>query len=60
MYEIQLKFYNSYWSNYFKKKYTQEKAVELFCNLILCYPDSQWRLVYKENEKKINGKEVKA
>ena len=49
MFEIQLKFYNRYWSNYFgTKKYNQKKATELFANLIRSFQDSQWRLVYKE------------
>lgn len=61
MFEIQLKFYNRYWSNYFgTKKYNQKKATELFMKLIKSYPDSQWRLVYKEKSKKINRKEVES
>ncbi len=58
MFEIQLKFYNRYWSNYFgTKKYTRKEAIEIFTNLIECFPNSQWRLVYKE---KVNRKEVKS
>lgn len=66
MFEIQLKFYNRYWSNYFgTKKYTQKKATELFTNLIKRFPDSQWRLVYKEKTKKekkekVDRKDVKS
>lgn len=48
MFEIQLKFYNRYWKNYFKtNKYTQEKAFELFKNLIESFPNSKWRIIYK-------------
>lgn len=58
MFEIQLKFYNRYWKNYFEtKKYTRKEAIKLFTNLIKCFPNSQWRLVYKE---KVNRKEVKS
>ena len=60
MFEIQLKFYNRYWENYFgDKRYTSKKAIELFTNLIKRFPDSQWRLVYKEKKKEVNRKEVK-
>lgn len=60
MFEIQLKFYNKYWENYFEnKRYNSKEAIELFTNLIRCYPDSQWRLVYKEKMEKDNRKEVK-
>lgn len=66
MFEIQLKFYNRYWSNYFgTKKYTQKKATKLFTNLIKNFPDSQWRLVYKEKaikekKEKVDRKDVKS
>lgn len=61
MFEIQLKFYNRYWDDYFDgKRYSSSKAIKLFTNLIRCYPDSQWRLVYNEKKKKDNRKEVKS
>ena len=51
MFEIQLKFYNKYWANYFKtKEYSQIEAFELFQSLVNSFPDSKWRLVYKGEE----------
>lgn len=49
MFEIQLKFYDKYWENYFHKRYNKEEAFELFDKLTKNFPNSQWRLIYKED-----------
>lgn len=51
MFEIQLKFYNRHWKNYFgEKKYNKEEAFELFSKLTRCFPTNEWRLVYNPEE----------
>lgn len=47
MFEIELKFDNRYWDNYFDTLFEQEKAIKLFKEVIKKYPEKQWRLVYK-------------
>lgn len=51
MFEVQLKFYNREWKNYFgNKKYNKEEALELFEKLVESFSGSQWRLIYKPEE----------
>lgn len=50
MFEIELKFYHKEWKNYFGKQFDKNEAFDLFDKLIISFPNSEWRLVYKSLE----------
>ena len=51
MFEIQLKFNNREWKNYFgKRKYNKEEALELFEKLVKIFSNCKWRLIYIPEE----------
>lgn len=51
MFEIELKFNHEEWKNYFGKQFDKNEAFDLFDKLIISFPHSEWRLVYKGLEK---------